>query len=198
MAEEKVMKQKTKVKKNVKKRFFDVEAPLTAVKMSLYASSVEELDGKFVKLDLTRSLRGKSLELKMKVHVEGDKLKAVPMSLGLIQGYIRRATRRGTDYVEDSFEADAKDKRVRIKPFLITRKRVSRTVRNVLRENAKKFLQGHLKTRTAEEIFEEILTNKIQKEMASKLKKVYPLAMCEVRVFEVVGELEKKPEEIKE
>jgi len=198
MAEEKVMKQKTKVKKNVKKKFYDVEVPLISTKVGLYAASEEELDGRSVKIDLTRSLRGKSLELKFKINFVDGKLKGMPISARLIQGYIRKVMRRGTDYVEDSFDGNTRDKEVRIKPFLITRKRVSRTVRNVLRENAKKFLQGHLKTRTAEEIFEEILTNKIQKEMASKLKKVYPLAMCEVRVFEVVGELEKKPEEIKE
>ncbi len=195
MTEEKVMKQKTKVKKNVKKKFYDVEVPLISTKVSLYAASEEELDGRSVKIDLTRSLRGKSLELKFKIKFEEGKLKGTPISAKLVQGYIRRVVRRGTDYVEDSFEGNTRDKKVSVKPFLITRKRVSRTVRNILRENAKKFLEGHMKTRNADEIFEEILTNKLQKDMASKLKKIYPLAMCEIRVFEILGELEKKDSE---
>ena len=38
------------------------------------------------------------------------------------------------------------------------------------------------------------MANKIQKQLALKLKKIYPLALCEIRVFEVVGDLDKKEE----
>ena len=181
-----------KSKKNIKRDFFEVNAPLTATKIHLYAGAPEDLNGRVVKLDLTKSLRGKSLELKMKVRLEGEKLEAEPISAGLVSSYIRKMMRRGTDYVEDSFEAKCRDVKVRVKPFFITRKRVSRAVRNVLRENAKKFLEGYLKTRTAREIFSEIMANKLQKQLALKLKKIYPLALCEIRMFEVVGELDKK------
>ncbi len=181
-----------KSKKNIKRDFYEVNAPLTATKIHLYAGSAEDLNGRVVKLDLTKSLRGKSLELKMKVKLEGEKLEAEPISAGLVSSYIRKMMRRGTDYVEDSFEAKCRDVKVRVKPFFITRKRVSRPVRNVLRETAKKFLEGYLKTRTAREIFSEIMANKLQKQLALKLKKIYPLALCEIRMFEVVGELDKK------
>src|SRR3989344_106665 len=181
-----------KSKKNIKRDFYEVNAPLTATKIHLYAGTPEDLNGKVVKLDLTKSLRGKSLELKMKVKLEGEKLEAEPISAGLVSSYIRKMMRRGTDYVEDSFEAKCRDVKVRVKPFFITRKRVSRPVRNVLRETAKKFLEGYLKTRTAREIFSEIMANKLQKQLALKLKKIYPLALCEIRMFEVVGELDKK------
>tara|TARA_Y100000034_G_scaffold24824_2_gene29154 strand:- start:139 stop:849 length:711 start_codon:yes stop_codon:yes gene_type:complete len=198
---DKIMKVKQKSRKNIKKRFFDVEAPMTANKISLYGTSVEELDGSVVKLDLTRSLRGKSMELKMRVKVEGEGLKGRIISLKLVQGFIRRATRRGTDYVEDSFKVNTKDDRVRIKPFLITRKRVSRAVRNALRESAKKFLEGYLKARTSDEISSDIISNKLQKGLSVKLKKIYPLAMSEIRIFEVLGEKsveEEVVEEVKE
>ncbi len=181
-----------KSKKNIKRDFYEVNAPLTATKIHLYAGAPEDLNGKVVKLDLTKSLRGKSLELKMKVRLEDGKLEAEPVSALLVSSYIRKMMRRGTDYVEDSFEAKCRDVKVRVKPFFITRKRVSRPVRNVLRETAKKFLEGYLKTRTAREIFSEIMANKLQKQLALKLKKIYPLALCEIRMFEVVGELDKK------
>ena len=34
--------------------------------------------------------------------------------------------------------------------------------------------------------FNEIITNKIQKELSLKIKKIYPLALCEIRRFEVL------------
>jgi ribosomal protein S3AE len=189
----KIMKQK--VKKSLKKTFFEVSAPITSTKIHLYAPSPESLDGKSIKLDLTKSLRGKSLELKLKIKNKSDKLIAEPTSLNLAGSYIRRVMRKGVDYCEDSFFAETKDYNVLIKPFFISRKRVSRTVLRALRENSKKFLLSHLKTREANELISNIMTNKLQKSLSIKLKKVYPLALCEIRVFELIKPLDKKSKE---
>jgi len=171
-----------------KKGFFEVTSSITAAKIQLYSSSQEELDGKIVKIDLTRSLRGKSLELKLKVKTEAGKLIGNPVSLELAGSYIRRAFRKGADYVEDSFFAECKDSKVLIKPFMLTRNKVSRAIRQALRKNSRDFLTSYLKARTTREIFTDIMTNKIQKELSLKLKKVYPLALCEIRIFEIIGE----------
>ncbi len=186
-----------KAKKGIKKDFFEVKAPLTATKILLYGGSAEDFNGKVVKLDLTRSLRGKSLELKFRVKTEGDKLEGVPIQTLLVGSYIRRMMRRGVDYVEDSFETECRDYVIKVKPFFITRRKVSRSVRKNLRETAKKFLIGHLKARNSEEIFGEIISNKLQRQLALKLKKIYPLALCEIRIFEIVKEIEKKNKEEK-
>lgn len=175
-----------KVKKGAKKTFFEVRAPITATKIQLYAAAPEELVGKIVKLDLTRSLKGKNFELKMKIEKKENVLEAEPVSLELIGSYIRRMMRTGIDYVEDSFDAELKDGKAKIKPFMITRNKVSRAVRRELRNNTQKFLQAYLKTRTLKEGFNEVITNKLQRELFIKLKKVYPLALCEIRIFEII------------
>lgn len=179
---------KPKAKGGMKKSFYDVEAPMTSAKISLYGGSLEEFDGRVVTLDLTKNLRGKNLILKMKVRHQDGKLKATPVRVELAGSFIRRAMRRGSDYVEDSFEAECRDAFVTIKLFLITRMRVSRAVRKALRDTACKFIKGYIRIRTAKELFSDIVTNKIQKGMALKLKKLYPLALCEVRVFEIKRE----------
>jgi ribosomal protein S3AE len=189
-------KVKTKVKRGAKKSFYEVEAPMTAVKISLYGNSPEELDGRIVKLDLTKSLRGKSLDLKMRIKNKDGRLIAEPVSAKLAGSFIRRSMRRGTDYVEDSFEMNCKDAKVSVKPFMITRRRVSRAVRKALRVESRKFLEGYIKIRDTKELFGEILSNKIQRAMVVKLKKIYPLGFCEIRIFEVKGE--KSEEEIEE
>ena len=178
----------TKTKKSAKKGFYDVEAPMTAVEISLYGSSAEEFDGKIVKLDLTKSLRGRSVELRMKVKNDSGILRTTPISANLVGSYIRRAMRRGSDYVEDSFSAECVDALVRVKPFLITRMKVSRAIQKALRETAKKYVVDYVKIRSVKELFSDVIANKLQKGMSIKLKKIYPLAFCEIRAFEVLGD----------
>ena len=180
--------QLAKVKKGAKKAFFEVKTPLTATKIQLYGYSAEALDGKVVRLDLTRSLKGKNFELRLKVIKDNEGLRAEPVGLELIGSYIRRMMRLGIEYVEDSFVTECKDGKVRVKPFMITRNKVSRAVRKELKDTGRKFVESYIKTRDSKEVFEDILTNKIQKELFLKLKKIYPLALCEIRIFELVSD----------
>jgi ribosomal protein S3AE len=128
------------------------------------------------------------MELKLKIRKGAEGLVAEPVSLQVVGSYIRKMIRGGTDYVEDSFVAECKDTKVLVKPFMITRKKVSRAIRNDLRHTAKVHLENHFKVRTSGEIFTELLMNKIQKDLSLRLKKVYPLALCEIRIFEIVNE----------
>lgn len=174
--------------KTLKKKFFEVKVPLTAAKIFLYASSKEALEGSVVKIDLTRNLKGKNLELRARVKSSGDELTGEPISLELIGSYIRRMMRNGADYVEDSFVISSKDANLRVKPFLITRKKVPRSVRKELRNTARKIIESYIKIRNSTEIFAELTSNRLQKELFLKLKKIYPLAMCEIRIVEIVPE----------
>ena len=173
----------TKAKKGIKKEFFDVTAPLITTKISLYASEKEELVGKTIKLDLTKSLRGKSLILNLRIKKVEDNLVGVPESIELAGSYIAKVMRKGVDYVEDSFDIECRDCFAKIKPFMLTRKRVSRAILNTLRKESKEFLISQLKIRNAHEIFSDIISNKLQKQLSLKLKKIYPLALCEIRIF---------------
>lgn len=186
----------TKSKKNAKKTFFEVKVPLTAANVQLYATNAEELEGKTIRLDLTKVLRGKNFDFRLVVKNENGQLVGVPKGLYLVSSYIIKIMRGGADYAEDSFEAECRDVIARVKPLLITRNRVSRGVLASLRRNAREYLQSQLKTRDAKEVFSDIMSNKLQRELSFKLKKIYPLALCEIRVFEVLRE--KKAGEVAE
>ncbi len=186
-----------------RKKFFDVDMPIINKQTQLQAFEIKELDGRYIKYDLTRILKGKNIILQLKVKVEGEKATSSPREIRLMPFYLRRMVRKGTDYIEDSFSANCKNAQLRIKPLLITRRRVSREVRKALREKAKEELTKYIKTKESEEIFDELLKNKLQKELSLKLKKIYPLSLCEIRVLKVEKELEpkkavKKKEEVKE
>ena len=185
--------------KGARKKFFEVSMPLISTKVHLYGYSPEDLEGNIVKIDLTRSLRGKNMELKARVNLKGGKLEGEPLSLQIMPSYIKKIMRRGTDYVEDSFEVQCKDATILIKPFMITRRRVSRVIIKTIRETARKHLTSKITIRNTEELISEIMTNKLQKELSLKIKKIYPLSLCEIRVFKVINrEGNKKADEKKE
>lgn len=172
-----------------KKRFFDVEMPLIGKETQLLAFELEELEGKEIKYDLTRILKGKSILLNLKVTIQEGKAISKPKELNVVSYYLRRMIRKGSDYVEDSFKANCKDCEFLVKPFLITRRKVSNPVKRALREEAKKEIINFFKDKKAEEIFEELLRNRFQKILSLKLKKIYPLSLCEIRTFKVIKDL---------
>jgi ribosomal protein S3AE len=179
-----------------RKKFFDVSIPIIKKETQLYGYEIEELNGRIIVYDLTRLLRGKSILLKLKVTVEGGKAIANPCELKIMPYFIRRMMRKGTNYVEDSFLAECKNSVLRIKPFLITRKKVSRAVRKALRDKAREELTNYIKEKTTEILFDEIIKNKIQKPLVLRLKKIYPLSLCEIRVLKIekFKEKEEKPQ----
>ena len=184
--------------KKRKKKFFDVEMPLIGKETQLQAYELNELDGKFMEYDLTRILRGKGMLLQLIVKVEDNKAIAVPRRIRLMPFFLRRMIRKGTNYIEDSFSTTCKDAQIRIKPFLISRKKVSRAVRKALREKAKEELINYAKDKNSEVLFDEILKNHLQKSLSLKLKKIYPLSLCEIRVFKVEKVLENEKTSDKE
>ncbi len=173
-----------------KKKFFDVEIPLINKQTQLLAYEFKDVDGRFIKYDLTRILKGKSAVFSGKVSVKGEKATVIPYYFRILPYFLRRMVRKGTNYVEDSFLTECKDAIIRIKPFLITRRKVSRAVRKALREKAKEELINYAKTKTAESIFKDIISNQLQKPLSLKLKKIYPLSLCEIRILKVEKYLE--------
>lgn len=171
-----------------KKRFFNVEIPLINKETQVIAYEIEDLNGVHIKYDLTRMLRGKSMLLQSKIKVEEEKAKAYPKQIQLMPFYLVKMMRKGTNYVEDSFSTESKDSVIRIKPFLITRRKVSRAVRNALRKKCREELIEYLKDKTSEEIFQDILRNNLQKSLSFKLKKIYPLSLCEIKNLRIEKE----------
>lgn len=172
-----------------RKKFFNIEIDLIKKTTQLQAYEASELDNKYIKYDLTRLLKGKSVLLTVKTKLLNEhELITVPKELRLMPYYLKRMVRKGTNYVEDSFSTPTKEGEIRIKPFLVTRRKVSRAVRKALRNMAKEELVSWAKEHDTTQLFEEVLRNKIQRDLSVKLKKIYPLALCEIRVLKVEKE----------
>ena len=172
-----------------RKKFIDVEIPSIESTIGVLGTP-EELDKKTIKLDLSRKMRGRGIEVVFKIQNSDGKLIAFPKKIQLMKSYIQRMMRKRTNYVEDSFITPCKDARAIVKPFLITRKKVSRAVRKNLRNTAREFLVKYLEDKNYLDICDEILSGELQKTMLPKLKKVYPMSFSDIRIFET-KELEK-------
>jgi len=192
-----------------RKRYIEAQIPILGEGLRVLGTP-EDLDQKTIKLDLTRRLRGKGLTMTFRLFNDDGKLVGVPNKMELVTSYIRRMMRKRTDYVEDSFKAQCADIRTIVKPLLITRKRVSRAVRRNLRNTTKEFLLEYLKEKDFNEICNELIDGTLQKTLLPKLKKIYPLSFCDIRVFETKEikkidlkkatevKIEEQPEEIQQ
>jgi len=168
-----------------KKKFFNVNVPILNREVPLIAYEKDSLKGRIIKYDLTRMLRGKNSLIRLRVVAEGEELTATPIEMILLPYYLKRMVRKGTSNIEDSFSTDCKNAKIRVKPILVSRRKVSRSVRKALREKANEELKNYLKDKNYEEIFEEVIDNKLQKMLSQTLKKIYPLSLCEIRIIKV-------------
>jgi ribosomal protein S3AE len=160
---------------------------LQEIRLELINLLVEVMprENKIIKLDITKLLRGKGCQARFIIKKENDQLIGKLISLKIYPSYIRRIIRGGTSIIEDSFDCKAKDANFKIKPFIITRKKVHRSIRNRIREEAKKEIINFCEDKTKEEIFRNVLSSILQKTLSKKLKKTYPLAFCDIRIIEL-------------
>jgi ribosomal protein S3AE len=172
-----------------RKKFITVKIPILEEEVRVLGTP-ENLDKKTIKLDLTRKLRGKGLTITFTIFNREGTLIAIPKRMELVKSHIQRMMRKRIDYVEDSFTTKCSDVRATIKPFLITRKRVSRAVRKNLRNTTKEFLLEYAKEKSYIELCNELLDGTFSRTLLPKLKKIYPLSFCDIRIFET-KELEK-------
>lgn len=168
-----------------KKRMFNVILPLIKKQTQLVGYEIEDLNGRSISYDLTRMLKGKGALIRFHLTVKDDIGTATADQFELMPYHTHRMVKKGTDYVEDSFVTKCKDTNVRIKPLLVTRRKVSRAVKKALRDKAREELSLWAASKDSQELFEEILRNKIQKELSLKLKKIYPLSLCDIRMLEI-------------
>jgi len=169
----------------LKKKFFTIETSVLKNPLEVYATSLEDAIGRHIKMDMTRQLKGKNLEAVFEIVKKDDKVIAQIISAVVSPSYIRRIIRKSISYIEDSFLCKSQDANLRIKFFMMTRKKIHRSLRNALRLKAIEILTDICKDSNSDTIFMNIFETSLQKDLSLKLKKLYPLAFCEIRAIKV-------------
>lgn len=184
---------KVVVKKNVKKakRKFPVtiKAPESYNSIVLGNSQVTDLNsliGKSVKINLmyvTKSIKNQNVRLVFKVNeVHSGVANTEIVSYSQIPYYLNRFVKAGSDLIEDSFVCESKDgKKLRVKPFVITKKNTSGMALSAVREKVKEIISKEAMSMSGEEFIVAVTSGKVQVGFRNEAKKIFPLKAFEFR-----------------
>ena len=83
---------------------------------------------------------------------------------------------------------ETKDKiKIRIKPIILTRSKTNRSILNILRKKSREYFKMNIEKLNYSEVINSIISDKLQREIKNYLKKIYPIARCNIRMLERGG-----------
>jgi len=183
---------KTESKISVKKkRWYNILAPKVlnnVIVGETPSADTNLLVGRVVTINLstiTRNMKKQNTEVKFKIkELKGNDCVTEFVSYEILPAFVKRLVKRAKCRVDDSFVAETKDKiKVRIKPLVLTRDKIQKSIATSLRLTSKDMLTKILADTDYNEFLSKILVGDIQKELKFKLKKVHPLGVAEIRVL---------------
>jgi ribosomal protein S3AE len=192
MAKSELKKQTKQAIKLKKKKWFLIVSPKTMGEHPIGESYLDEGSlavGRTVKVNLmqiTGDVKSQSVEVKFEISgVKDNKLETRVIGYYFSPATIRRFMRRHMTRVDDAVVATTQDNiKIRIKPFLLTRSKVTKSVDNSLRITVREELINFVRKTPYETIFSMVTKYQLQKELKEKLSKIYPLKNLEIRILE--------------
>jgi len=183
-----------------KKKWITIFAPKSMGEVPLGESFLEDTSsvvGRTVKVNLmqvTGDVKNQNAEVKFEITgAQENKLETRITGYYFSAATIKRFMRRHTSRIDDSLVILTQDGvKIVIKPFALTKSKVTRSVEYTLRLTMKEELMNLVKKTTYEALFSSVLKYQLQKELREKLNKIYPVKNMEVRVLEEIKRQKKK------
>ncbi len=175
-----------------KKKWISIFAPKMMGESLLGESFLEEADaavGKTLKINLmqiTGDMKNQNAEVKFEItQAKDNKLETKVIGYYFSSATIKRFMRRHTSRIDDSLILMTQDGiKIRIKPFALTKSKVTRSVEHTLRLILKEEIMNAVKKTPYEALFMAVLKYQLQKEVKEKLNKIYPVKNLEIRILE--------------
>ncbi len=188
---------KVKEVKQKKKKWFNLIAPKQfneVVVGETPAIDASTLVGKTVTLslmNLTKDVRKQNINVRLKVNeVKDNKAHSELDTFTMNSSAIKRLVRRRKDRVDDSFVAISNDdRRVRVKPMVLTRSNTNQSVLSAIRRYIKVFLVNKVNNMTYAEFVEYVVTDKFHRDVKKQIAKIYPVKLCIIRAFNLEANL---------
>ncbi len=192
MAKSELKKQTKQIVKLKKKKWVLIISPKNMGEHPIGETFVEDNSatiGRTVKVNLmqiTGDIKSQTSEVKFEISgSKENKLETRVIGYYFSSSAIKRFMRRHMTRIDDSLVVMSKDDlKIRIKPFLLTKSKVSRSVEYSLRINLREELINFVRKTPYEQIFSMVIKYQIQKELREKLSKIYPIKNLEIRVLE--------------
>ncbi|MFC1648854.1 hypothetical protein ACFL1B_05330, partial [Nanoarchaeota archaeon] len=193
------VKAKTKAKK---KRWCQIIGPKLfqgSVLGEVYVGDPAELKGRGFNVNMM-NITGDPKKQNINIHFKIDKVHesnahTYATGFNMTPGSIRRFVRRGRDRVDDSFTTKTLDGlNIRVKPMVITNGNTTKPVQSKMRLTARKVLKEIIAKYPYNNLLYAVLSAEIQRELKTKLGKIYPVRNFEVRAVKLLDD--KVPEEM--
>ncbi len=185
---------KSKGLKQKKKTWYEILAPREFNNQTIgetVAFNSDSLIGRttsFNLMNLTRDMKKQNMVVKFKIkEVKDGKALTEIVGYNMVPAYVKRVIRTGRTKIDDSVKYVTRDKiKVRIKPLILTRSIINKSVVKCLRKQSREFLKEFIEKQDYENIFSSIISYIVQRKLKSFLRKISPIAVCEIRVFEKI------------
>jgi len=134
-------------------------------------------------MNLTNDVKKQNININFEVtSVENDKAHTHIIGYDMVQSSVKRWVRRNVNKISMSFGCSTSDnKKVIIKPLLITRTLTSGSVGTKIRRQAESFIKKYVVGITYDNFINDLINHKLQSSLRSHLNKVHPLKVCEIR-----------------
>ncbi len=180
--------------KQKKKVWYEIIAPREFNSLSIgetMSFNPDSLIGRKINLNLmslTRNIKKQNMRVKFEIkQVKDGKALTELVSYNLIPAYVKRVVRTGRSKVGDSMQYSTKDGvKVKVKPLVLTKNIVTRSIVKSLRKESRKFLKEFTEKQDYDGFVSSVLSYGIQRNLRDYLKKICPIAICEIRVFEKI------------
>ncbi|MBW2989547.1 hypothetical protein KY358_04485 [Candidatus Woesearchaeota archaeon] len=144
-------------------------------------------------MSLTRDIKKQNTRIRIFVSgVKGDQAITQLYGYYLNPTSIRRLVRRGKKKVSFSVTCKTSDgKKVRVMALLVPYSYIKGSVAASLKKSALSYLNAYSSKTKFEDMIKDLIMNKLQRDMKTALKKVYPIRILEIAKLHL--EKEKKP-----
>ncbi len=143
------------------------------------AVSLNELTGDFSKMHI-------KLNFKI-IDVVGSDAHSIFVGHNFTSEYIRRLTRRKQSKTDGVFDVRTLDNyKIRVKPLVITDKRIRTSVQKGIRGRMGKIIEEHAKAAHLGTFLNEMISGELGKKIYSECRIIYPLKRVEIRKSEIL------------
>jgi len=177
-----------------KKKWYQIIAPSTFNNQVLGETTTFEpgkVMGKALTvnlMNLTGEIRNQNINIGFKVTgIHDNRAQTEATAYTVSPSFIKRVVRRRHTRVDATFKLKTKDeKTVLVKPLLITRNNVNRSVVTALKSQALTELTKAVSGLAYQDFLKDIIRYKLQSELRKKLGKLYPLKSFEIKKMQLV------------
>lgn len=177
-----------------KKQWIAIHAPKVFNEMVIgetFTSGADDMVGRFLSVSLsniTNEPQKQNVAIKFKItQVKEGNLQTEVYGLKMLPAAVKRLVRRNRCKIDDSFVVKSKDNKIiRLKPIVLTR---GKTTGSVL-ASMKKFVRAHLALKLSKTDFDQfvhdLINKKLNHEIVKPLRKIYPVAIFDIRQFVII------------